>query len=330
VEDRLPGEGLAELVELGDPAALLRAVDGLVASRDWAGLADLRHRLDEAVERGRPLWPVTTYVEYRLALDAPAPEAAAVLRPGAARFALGPLTEVAATTHSFAELAPHLAVPAVAGAVAQERVLRGEDLRGVPGAHGEVLELPLVLAPWEPAYPLATYRPDEREVPDPGAEAVPLVAGRADRGPVLDRAEVTRALTDLVEVWTSESGGEARAVVVAGGPGEALAALGHPEHRLGRISAASAMARMAWAAASGGAHGVRRGAALGRFDAWWAAAALAGLDWPPDPGALGAALEGLAWSVWDDGMPGTGWILRLAVTDPAGGWSAALDATDHS
>ena len=47
-----------------------------------------------------------------------------------------------ATTHTFAELAPHLAVPAVAGAVAQERVLRGEDLREVSGAHGEVLELP--------------------------------------------------------------------------------------------------------------------------------------------------------------------------------------------
>src|ERR687897_184340 len=116
VEDRLPGERLAELVELGDPAELLRAVDGLCASRDWAGLVDLRHRLEEAVERGRPLWPVTTYVEYRLALDGPAAEAASVLRPGAARFALGPLTEVAATTHAFAELAPHLAVPAVAGA----------------------------------------------------------------------------------------------------------------------------------------------------------------------------------------------------------------------
>jgi hypothetical protein len=62
VEDRLPGERLAELVELGDPAELLRAVDGLCASRDWAGLVDLRHRLEEAVERGRPLWPVTTYV----------------------------------------------------------------------------------------------------------------------------------------------------------------------------------------------------------------------------------------------------------------------------
>jgi hypothetical protein len=330
VEERLAGERLAELVELGDPAALLRAVDGLCASRDWAGLVDLRHRLEEAVERGRPLWPVTTYVEYRLALDGPAPEAASVLRPGAARFALGPLTEVAATTHSFAELAPHLAVPAVAGAVAQERVLRGEDLRGVPAAHAEVLELPLVLAPWEPAYALATYRSDEREVPDPGAEPVAMVAGTADPGPVLDRPDATRALTDLVEVWTSESGGEARAVVVAGGPAEAVAALGYREHRLGRVTAASAMARMAWAAASGGGHGVRRGAALGRFDAWWAAASLAGLDWPPDPDELGAWVGQLDWRVWDDGMPGTGWILRLAVADPAAGWAAALDATDRS
>jgi hypothetical protein len=329
-DDRVVGERLAELVELADPAALLRAVDGLCAARDWAGLVDLRRRLEEAVERGRPLWPVTTYVEYRMALDAPAPEAASVLRPGAARFALGPLTEVAATTHSFAELAPHLAVPAVAGAVAQERVLRGEDLRDAPGTHAEVLELPLVLAPWEPAYPLATYRSDEREVPDPGAEPVAMVAGRADPGPALDRPEVTRALTDLVEVWTSESGGRARAVVVRGGPAEAVAALGHPEHRLGRISPASAMARMAWAAASGGAHGVRRGAALGRFDAWWAAASLTGLDWPPDPTALGHAIERLHWRTWDDGIPGTGWILRLAATDPVAAWTAALDATDTS
>jgi hypothetical protein len=330
VEERLPGERLAELVELGDPAALLRAVDGLCASRDWAGLVDLRHRLEEAVERGRPLWPVTTYVEYRLALDGPAAESASVLRPGAARFALGPLTEVAAATHTFADLAPHLAEPAVAGAVAQERVLRGEDLRGAAAAHAEVLELPLVLAAWEPAYALATYRPDEREVPDPGAETVAMVAGRAGPGPALERPDVARALTDLVEVWTSESGGEARAVVVAGGPAEAVAALGHPEHRLGRVTPASALARMAWAAASGGAHGVRRGAALGRFDAWWAAAALAGLDWPPDPDALGAAIDRLSWWVWDDGMPGTGWILRLAATDPAEGWTAALDATDRN
>jgi hypothetical protein len=54
------------------------------------------------------------------------------------------------------------------------------------------------------------------------------------------------------------------------------------------------------------------------------------LDCPPDPDALGAALERLAWWVWDDGMPGTGWILRLVATDPDAGWAAALDATDQS
>jgi len=47
-------------------------------------------------------------------------------------------------------------------------------------------------------------------------------------------------------------------------------------------------------------------------------------------GRFGAALDRLTWRVWDDGMPGTGWILRLAVTDEAAGWTAALDATDRS
>jgi hypothetical protein len=320
---------LAELVEAGDPAALLGAVDGLCASRDWSGLVELRARLVEAVERGRPLWPVTTYVEYRTALEAPAAEAAAVLRPGAARFALGPLTEVAAATHRFAELAPHLREPGVAGAVAQERVLRGEDLRGAAGTHPEVLELPLALAAWEPRYPLATYRADKVEVPDPAAEPVAMVAGTARSAPPADRPEVVRALTGLVEVWTSQSGGAARAAVVRGTAAEAVAALGFGEHRLGRIAPAAAMARMAWAAASGGAHGVRRGAALGRFDAWWAAAALAGLEWPPDPDELGAGVGRLSWWVWDDGLPGTGWVLRLVAADERAGWAAALDATDR-
>jgi hypothetical protein len=326
----VPDDRLAELVELGDPAALLEAVEGCCAARDWDGLVELRRRLQEAVERGRPLWPLITYVEYRMALEAPGPLAASVLRPGAGRFALGPLTEVAAANHSFAELAPHLAEPAVAGAVAQERVLRGEDLRAAPDAHPEVLELPLVLADWEPAYALATYRSDRLEVADAAAEPVAMVWGEASPGPVLDRPDATRALTDLVEVWTSESGGTAVAVVVRGGPAQAVAALGVRGHRLGPIAPAAAMARMAWAAASGGAHGVRRGAALGRFDAWWAAAGLTGLDWPPDPAELGRAIGRLTWWVWDDGLPGSGWVLRLAVAAPAAGWAAALDASDRS
>jgi Family of unknown function (DUF6183) len=325
----LPSAVLAELVEDADPAALLRAVDGLCASKDWEGLLGLRGLLEDAVERGKPLWPVQTYVDYRIALEAPGPEAAGVLRPGAGRFALGPLTEVAATTHRWDEIGPHLREPGVAGALAQERVLRGEDLRGRPGTHPEVLELPLVLAGWEPAYPLATYRASELEVPDPGAEPVTMVPSSGSPAPELRRPELVRALAGLVEVWTSESNGAARAVVVRGGPSEALASLGLPEHRLGRIGPAQALARMAWAAASGGAYGVRRGAALGRFDAWWAAAALAGLEWPPDPDELGAALERLGWWCWDDGMPGSGWHLRLVAADPAEGWAAALEAADQ-
>jgi hypothetical protein len=321
---------LAELVEDADPAALLAAVDRLCAGQDWEGLARLRGLLEEAVERGKPLWPVSTYVDYRIALQAPGPQAAAVLLPGSGRFALGPLTEVAASTHRWDELGPYLRDPGVAGAVAQERVLRGEDLRGAPGTRPEVLELPLVLAGWEPAYPLATYHASEIEVPDPAAEPVAMTSSTGSPAPPLERPELVRALTGLVEVWTTESNGVARTVVVRGGPPEAVASLGLPEHRLGRIDTARAFARMAWAAASGGAYGVRRGAALGRFDAWWAAAALAGLEWPPDPDELGAALARLTWWCWDDGMPASGWLLRLVVADPAAGWAAALDAADHS
>jgi hypothetical protein len=321
---------LGGLVEEGDPAALLRAVDGLCADRDWPGLLRLRELLADAIERGKPLWPVTTYVEYRIALEAPGPEVGLVLRSGVGRFALGPLTEVAAATHAWDELAPHLEEAGVAGTVAQERVLRGEDLRGRDGTHPEVLELPLVLAPWEPDYPLATYRAAELEVPDPAMEdGARMQDSTADPAAELERQEALRALTDLVEVWTSQSGGTARAVVVQGGAAEAVAALGVAEHRLGRIAPAAAMARMAWAAASGGAHGVRRGAALGRFDAWWAAAALAGLEWPPDPDDLGAGVGRLSWWVWDDGLPGTGWVLRLVAADEQAGWAAALDATDR-
>jgi hypothetical protein len=326
----LLSDRLGELVEKADPAWLLRAVDGLCGDRDWAGLLRLRALLCDAVERGKPLWPVTTYVEYRIALEAPGPEVAQVLRSGVGRFALGPLTEVAAATHAWEELGPHLSEPGVAGTVAQERVMRGEDLRGQEGTHPEVLELPLALAPWEPVYPLATYRAAELEVPDPGLEPVAMVASTASPAEELSRPETLRALTDLVEVWTSESNGAARAVVIRGGPAEAVATLGHGEHRLGRLDPAGALARMAWAAASGGAYGVRRGAALGRFDAWWAATALAGVDWPPDPDELGRALARLTWWCWDDAVATIGWSLRLAVGDPDAGWAAALEASDHT
>jgi hypothetical protein len=99
---------------------------------------------------------------------------------------------------------------------------------------------------------------------------------------------------------------------------------------MAEVPAADALAHMAWAAASGGAHGRRRGMAAGRFGAWWVLAAAAGLldDWPVDPDELGQAAGELRWFVWDAGEPVTGWGLRVAVDDPAEGLAWAVVAQD--
>ena len=57
---------------------------------------------------------------------------------------------------------------------------------------------------------------------------------------------------------------------------------------------------MAWTAASGGAHGRRRGMAAGRFSAWWTAAALTGLL-DDLAGAIGNAAVGATRAVVDAG-----------------------------
>ncbi len=124
---------LTALVDAADPGPLLIAVDGLAASRDWDAMVDLARRCREAVELGRQLWSVAMHVDYRLAWEAPGPYAAAVLRPGADRFTLGPLPEVAASTHAYAELAPHVELDFVRARLAAERALRGEDLRAEVG-----------------------------------------------------------------------------------------------------------------------------------------------------------------------------------------------------
>ena len=99
---------LARLVDEGDVDELVRLVDRLSGARDWDGLVELRDRCRWALERGRQLWPIASLAEYRLALDAPAEWAGPVVAEGAGRFALGPLAEVAASTHTWAELRDHL------------------------------------------------------------------------------------------------------------------------------------------------------------------------------------------------------------------------------
>jgi hypothetical protein len=97
---------------------------------------------------------------------------------------------------------------------------------------------------------------------------------------------------------------------------------------MGELTRAEALQRMAWAAASGGAHGRRRGAALGRFLAWYTAALIVDAPWPVQAPALGELLEEVRWYRWDEGVDEEGWALRLAVEHRAEGWAAAVAASD--
>lgn len=323
-----------ELVERGDIDELVRHADRLAADGAWDELVELRELSRMALDRGRQLWPVAARADYRLALDAPGRWAAQTLVAGTGRFALGPLPEVVASSHTWDELADHVVQGAPEAAIAaHERVVRGEDLRGDRRLDPFVLEVPLALASWEPAYPVAEYRADGASFPTPlpaptAFEDVALVAGAR----TADDHETVRALAELCRTWTTESNGRAHAAAVHGDAAAALSAVVAEADvaRMAEITPAQGMARMAWAAASGGAHGRRRGMAAGRFAAWWTAAALGGLldDFPPEATELGDAIGELRWWAWDVGGPDSGWSCRLAVEDPADGLAWALDATD--
>ena len=329
------GSAVARAVAAGDLDELLRLVDRLCDDADWDALLDLRDRCRRAFhETGRQLWPAASHAEYRLALQAPGPAAAAVLVEGAGRFALGPLPEVAASSHSWAELAGSLAPGPWAAEVAGERVLRGEDLADDERAVQAGGDLPLRCAPWEPAYLLATYKPFEVELPGPPPLDLALVT-LPDGGEPVEDPEVEDALRAVVEPWVVASNGSVATCGVRGGAEDAVAALGHRDVAWRDVGAADALVRLAWAGASGGAHGRRRGAAAGRFSAWWALAALAdltggSLEWPPPVDELGEVAASLRWAVWAPPGPRLGWSLHLAVEDPDDGLAWAIAATDRA
>jgi hypothetical protein len=329
VDDEPRPLDLDDLVEAAEPNPLLRRVDALCEARAWDDLVELARRCREAYERGKQLWPIAEHIDYRLALEAPPLYASSVLTPSAGRFAFGPLTEVAASTHTFDELEPYLPSPQVAGVVAAERVLRGEELTGRPEAHPEVLELPMHLEAWEPRYAVVTYKSHEIEAPSPDVGAL-TGEGEAGSGEPIDDDDLQRALLDLAATWVTGSSGRAEAVVVEGQAADAIGTLGVESFLIGGIEPAEGLALMAWAAASGGAHGRRRGAAAGRSAAWWAAAELSGLAWPPDPAELALELRRLRWYRWEPREMTGGWNLHLAIEDPEDGWSAAISAEDRS
>jgi hypothetical protein len=235
---------------------------------------------------------------------------------------------VVAQDHTWHELAPLMAPSARRALVAQERVLRGE-----PVPDEEAGELPGRLQGWEPAYALATYRPDgSLEVPVPkgvGPEgtAVDCPVGAAGTQGDQDAEDAALALHGALQHWAVRSGGTVRAVGVEGGASEAIGSLGHERAALRACSMAEASALLAWGAADGGAHGRRRGAATGRFELWWCLSVLAGIEdrWPCDPGPGAARLGYALWSPL--GAPG-GWSCRIVVVDEADGLAWALDAHD--
>lgn len=323
---------LPRLLAIGDLDDLVRTVDLLAARQSWDDVVWVRDRCRTAAEEiGRQLWGVAHFADYRIALDAPGELAASVVAPGSGRFTLGPLTEVVAQTHSFDELDEHLDAT-IRAIVAQERVLRGEDLSPVFGESGSA-DLPAwVVQPWEPSYRLPRYRPDQRLEGDPASvSGRAVVVDAADDPPAMDdighAGVIERELAGLVDAWVVESRGLVTTATVDGGLAEVVGAVGLDRVEAWPLSVPEALVRLADAAASGGYLGRRRGGAAGRIAAWWTAATLCGLDDLADPDELEFRLEELRWWALDVDEPSSV-RLALAVEDPVGGWAAAIDAID--
>ncbi len=317
-------KNVLDAIDLADTDSLVRAVDGFCASRAWDDLGVMRLHCQAAVERGKQLWAVDEHIRYRIALEGPADLAARMVDEGPARWTLGPLTEVVAQRHEWNELEPHLESGPVRAFVAHERSIRGDsvDPNAVDPA---ILEIPTTIQPWEPTYAVAEYKSDRAEFPSP---AIPRLAPTTiERSPRIEDDEALEALSGLVKPWYEQSSGRVDVAVVEGGLAEALGALGVPAALAGEMPLDRGLAWLGWAAASGAAHARRRGAASGRFEAWWALSVISDLEFPPDPVELGEILAGYRWHWWSDGDD-DGWRLNLAVTDPEFGRTWAITAID--
>lgn len=317
---------LAMLIEGSDVDGLIRRIDGICDAREWDDLVEIRDRCVEAVTRGKQLWGVAQFAEYRLALDAPAPYAGRVVKEGAGRFALGPLWEVAASRHSWDELSGQIADERLRSLAGHERVLRGDQVPA-DAIDPHVLEVPIALQDWEPRYAVAAYKSDRADFPErdlPDLAWIPLGEARER----LSEDDAVEALIALVQPWTEQSNGRVECVAVEGSAVEAIRTLGPHRVRAADVDLATAMAAMAWTGASGGAYGRRRGSPVGRMLAWWAVAAVLGIDNISDAADLGEEAQSLRWVLWDPGDQIGGWGFHLAVEDPEDGLAWAVSAVD--
>lgn len=320
---------LNSLVQRADLDGLVRHVDATCASRDWPHLLRVRDRARAAVDTGRQLWPIATLANHRLALWAPAALAVRALDDTARTFMPGPVSEILAVHHGWEETEPHLPHGHDRSLFAHERSLRGDP---VPPDEPSLIDVPFAPQDWEPRYLPAVYTDDGVDAPPPGLPRLDTRLEPGSSAPIDDPETVT-AFRMLVEPWTAQSNGRASCTVSEGGLPEALHAAGAGVCDVARIDHRTGLAMLAWAGASGGAHGRRRGLATARSNTWWFLAVLTGLHegWPCDPDELGDVTEQLEWWVWrPHGHTDTGWNVRLVLVDGDEGLSCALDAHDEA
>lgn len=273
-------ERITSLVDSADLDELIRLVDSLSGSRDWASVLRTRDACRSALRTGRQVWPIATLCEYRLALHAPAEWAYRVVDDEASRFSIGPLTEVIAQDHTWSELRDLLPFGPQRELVAHERIIRGDRV-DEGDVTGGVLDIPTDLFEWEPQYPLAKYSDDGVRADAPyDFWTHDWFETSATSGTIteVDDEETESALRSLVEPWTSASTGRAVCIIVEGDLGTLAAALGRQSVRASVLTPHQALQWLAWCGASAGSHGRRRGAAAGRFNTWWIAAALSGFS----------------------------------------------------
>jgi hypothetical protein len=328
-----PLSEIKQLIDRSDLDGLVRTVDDLCSSRDWSSLLQLRNSCRLATASGKQLWPASTLAEYRLALLAPAHIAAQVVVEGSGRFTLGPLTEVIAQNHQWSDLEHELPPSPIASFVAHECALRGQHIEN-SGDVFDALETPLELQDWEPNYELAVYRDNSAEFPSP--ELPPTSTGRvvtaaasSEIAIVQDNA-VVDAVHQLVGAWATSSNGTLQVGAARGDETHALASIGIASATLRELNPTQALALLAWAGASGGAFGRRRGAAAGRDGAWWLLGALSGRSdqWPLEHDQIGDVVHSLKWWWFDADQSPTGWQLQLVIVDEQRGLSWAVNARD--
>jgi len=324
-------DSLEDLIHRADLDDLVRHVDSTCAARDWSHLLRVRDSARAAVETGRQLWPIATLANFRLALRAPAEFAARALDDTARTFMPGPVSEILAVHHSWDELAPHLPPGHDRALVAHERSLRGD---AIEPREPSLLDIPIAPQPWEPTYALATCDDDGFDTPPPPCTPAwsPVTARSTDLVDALSDDETVHAFRQMMSPWTAGSNGTAHATVVRGDARVALAV--HTRAgatHLAPITPAEAVAQIAWAAASGGAHGRRRGAATGRSEAWWLLAVFTGMDepWPADADEFGAVIGALeCFMARTERASAAGWEIDLVLEDRDEGISVAMSARD--